>query len=145
MTGIAFHFGAPNKLEYACRLLRKAVASGAKVLVVAGEDMLQTLDSDLWALSATDFVAHCTAAADDFVQRKSPIVLVTGMHQMFDHLDVLVNLSNTVPQGFDRFARVVEVVSTDEADRNFARLRWRQYTEQGYAIQRHDLNLKGAI
>ena len=31
MTEIAFHFNAPDKLAYACRLLRKAVASGARV------------------------------------------------------------------------------------------------------------------
>ena len=30
MTEVAFHFNAPDKLGYACRLLRKAVATGAR-------------------------------------------------------------------------------------------------------------------
>ena len=32
MTEVAFHFNAPDKLGYACRLLRKAVGTGARVL-----------------------------------------------------------------------------------------------------------------
>ena len=35
MTEVAFHFNAPDKWAYACRLLRKAVAAGAKVVVLA--------------------------------------------------------------------------------------------------------------
>ena len=49
-----------------------------------------------------------------------------------------------MPEGFDRFKRLIEVVSTDEADRNRARKRWKLYTAQGYAITRHDLALKRA-
>jgi DNA polymerase-3 subunit chi len=49
-----------------------------------------------------------------------------------------------MPEGFDVFDRVIEVVSVDEEDRATARLRWKQYVQQGYAIQRHDLKLKGA-
>ena len=55
---------------------------------------------------------------------------------------MLVNLTDTVPVGFERFERLIEVVSTDPADRDLARQRWRQYTELGYSIARHDLNLK---
>ena len=32
MTDVAFHFNAPDKLAYACRLLRKAVGSGSRVV-----------------------------------------------------------------------------------------------------------------
>ena len=34
MTGVEFHFNAPDKLAYACRLLRKAAAKGAKESLV---------------------------------------------------------------------------------------------------------------
>ena len=36
MTEVAFHFNVPQKSGYACRLLRKATAGGARV-VVTGE------------------------------------------------------------------------------------------------------------
>ena len=58
MTELAFHFGAPDKLAYSCRLLRKAVGSGANVVVVAEAETLAQLDTDLWALSPTEFVPH---------------------------------------------------------------------------------------
>jgi DNA polymerase-3 subunit chi len=56
----------------------------------------------------------------------------------------LVNLGEQVPAGFERFERVIEVVSLDEQDRQMARSRWKHYAEHGYAITRHDLNLKEA-
>ena len=34
---VAFHFNAPDRLVYACRLLRKAYLKGARLLVLADE------------------------------------------------------------------------------------------------------------
>lgn len=144
MTELAFHFGAPDKRAYTCRLLRKAVGSGAKVVVLATADTAAQLDADLWALSPTEFVPHCLPSADQTVRERSPVMMVTDVQQAPAMADVLVNLTDTIAPGFERFARVIEVVSTDLADRDLARQRWRQYTERGYTIARHDLNLKRA-
>lgn len=145
MSAIEFHFGAPNKLDYACRLLRKAVGSGATVLVVVDDDTLQSLDVGLWATSPTDFVPHCVATADAFVQQQCPVVLTNQIGPVASASDVLLNLSSEVPQGFAQFGRVIEVVSTDDADRALARMRWRSYAQQGYPISRRDLALKGGL
>lgn len=144
MTDLAFHFGAPDKLAYACRLARKAVGSGAKVVLVASTDAVAQLDANLWALSATDFVPHCVVveAPAGSVQRRSAVLLVTNANQVPHQIGVVVNLTDTVPLGFERFDRLIEVVSTDADDRDFARARWRHYSEHGYAITRHDLALK---
>lgn len=142
MTEIAFHFGAPDKLAYACRLLRKAAGSGAKVMVVGDAATVAQLDADLWALSPIDFVPHCPDTADAYVQQRSTVVLTAGAVRRSAVRDVLVNLGNAVPDGFEVFNRLIEVVSTDEADRDLARLRWKFYTENGYSITRHDLALK---
>ncbi|MBP7958348.1 MAG: DNA polymerase III subunit chi, partial [Ottowia sp.] len=56
MTDVAFHFNVPDKLGYACRLLRKAHAAGGSVGVVAAPVVLQELDARLWSFSALDFV-----------------------------------------------------------------------------------------
>ncbi len=142
MTELAFHFGAPDKLAYTCRLLRKAASSGAKVVVVADADSIAKLDADLWAVSPTDFVAHCTNEATTAMRNRSPVLLASHTDQASAPFGVLVNLGDTVPQGFEKFERLIEVVSTDATDRERARGRWRTYTQQGYAITRHDLNLK---
>ena len=143
MTQVAFHFGAPDKLAYTLRLLRKAVASGARVLVVADAALLQQLDVALWASAATDFRPHCVARVAPEVLSRSPIVLAEpGLELVVPTFSVLVNLSATMPRAIECYQRVIEVVSNDEDDRVQARQRWKWYTEHGYAIERHDLQLR---
>lgn len=144
MTELAFHFGAPDKLAYTCRLLRKAVGSGAQVVLLADAETLSQIDADLWALSPTEFVPHVVGSAEGSVHKRSPLLLVTDPAQVPQQTGVLVNLTDAVPEGFERFARVIEVVSTDAGDREAARQRWRHYTERGYTITRHDLTVKPA-
>lgn len=142
MTEVAFHFNAPDKVAYACRFARKALRQGARVTVLAGARDLDVLDKSLWHFSATDFVAHCKADADEELSAVSPVLLALSTEGL-PHYDVLLNLGLEVPLGYERFARVVEVVSaSDEADRAAARQRWKHYAGQGHAIVRHDLVLR---
>lgn len=144
MTQVAFHFGAPDKTAYACRLLRKAVASGVRVLVVADASQCRRIDEQLWAVSPTDFVSHCPVTAPGAVVKRSSVLLAPEPAAASSDFSVLVNLRTEVPAGFDTFKRVIEVVSVDDEDRQQARTRWKHYTALGYDIQRHDLQLKGA-
>ncbi|MEJ7932036.1 DNA polymerase III subunit chi [Ramlibacter sp. AN1015] len=141
-TQVAFHFNASAKVGYSCRLLRKAVASGARVVVCGDVDLLRELDLQLWTFSALDFVAHCRADdAPPHVLARSPVVLTEPAHAATaaPHREVLVNIAERVPTGFEQFARVIEVVTDDADDRQRARARWKQYAGQGFAIERHDL------
>lgn len=139
MTGIDFHFNTPDKLGYACRLLRKAVsARGARVVVVADAALLDAIDLALWQLSPVDFIAHCRADAEPAVVVRSPVLLTTGCAAPTPHQQVLLNLGTGVPEGFERFERLIDIVSNDDADRQIARTRWRHYADRGYAITRHD-------
>lgn len=143
MTAIAFHFNAPDRLDYVCRLLRKAVSGGAKVVVLGLTETLEQLDTMLWSFSAIDFVPHCHMASDARLVAASPVILAASTESV-PHQDVLVNLGNLVPAGFERFERVIEIVTLDREDRQLARARWQQYVELGHVITRHDLNLKTA-
>lgn len=144
MTEIAFHFNAPDKLAYACRLLRKAVASGAKVVVTGDEASLQTLDTLLWTFSALEFLPHCRADSPLEQRMASPIVLAAQLDDghALPHHEVLLNLGDGVMTGYERFERTIEVVTLDEQDRQNARQRWKHYADRGYAITRHDLKLR---
>lgn len=144
MTEVAFHFNAPDKLAYACRLLRKAVAAGSRVVVTAPADALARLDTLLWTFSQTDFVAHVRQPAEPGLLAASPVVLTETPAQALPHRQVLLNLGTQLPAGFEQYQRVIEVVSLDDEDRQQARDRWKHYTELGYTIVRHDLNLKGS-
>ena len=50
MTEVAFHFNVPDKMNYVCRLLRKATLAKARVVVAGPQQALQTLDEALWTL-----------------------------------------------------------------------------------------------
>lgn len=139
MTEIAFHFNVPDKLAYACRLLRKATGTGSRLVVTGPGDALRALDTQLWTFSALDFIPHCQAAsADAQVLAASPVVLADTPRGT-PHQQVLVNLGGGVPEGFERFERLIELVGREPDDRQQARVRWKHYADRGYAIGQHDL------
>ncbi len=144
MTEIAFQFNAPDKLAYACRLLRKAVSSGARVVVTGEPASLQALDTLLWTFSPLEFVAHCRAGSPAEQLLASPVVLAAQIDggPELPHHQVLLNLGQHVVPGYERFERTIEVVTLDEEDRQLARQRWKHYADRGYSIIRHDLKLK---
>lgn len=143
VTRVAFHFGAPDKVAYAVRLLRKAVGTGARVLVVADAEQLARLDAALWGSAATDFAVHCYASASPQSVALSPVVMSDYEGEAAcPALDVLVNLGDSMPSAFERHARVIEVVSTQEEDRLLARQRWKHYVAKGYAPDHQNLNLR---
>jgi DNA polymerase-3 subunit chi len=143
MTRIEFHFNTPERLPYACRLLRKVRARGLTVGVVGSAASLRQLDQALWSFAETEFLPHSTASDPAALQADSPIRLDTDPLRLAG-LDVLVNLGDEVPQGFESFARLIEIVATDEHGRMTARQRWRHYTAQSYTLVQHDLSKLGA-
>ncbi|MBE7368318.1 DNA polymerase III subunit chi [Ramlibacter pallidus] len=139
MTEVAFHFNVPDKLAYACRLLRKAHGTGSRVVVTGEPEALRSLDTQLWTFSPLEFIPHCSVAeADPSVVAASPVLLAASPRGT-PHQQVLVNLGGPVPEGFERFERLIELVATDDGDRQQARGRWKHYADRGYAITRHDL------
>ncbi|MDB5956347.1 DNA polymerase III subunit chi [Ramlibacter sp.] len=139
MTEVAFHFNMPDKVAYACRLVRKASRAGTRVVVTGEPTLLRSLDTELWTFSPLEFIPHChTAQADVQVLAASPVVLAEAPRGV-PHHEVLVNLGGTVPEGFERFERLIELVSLEQDDRIEARARWKHYKDRGYAIVRHDI------
>lgn len=144
MTAIEFHVNAPDKVGFACRLLRKAVGRGARLLVTGEPELLRELDVALWTFSAVDFVPHCYgAAAGPAVLAASPVILADTAREA-PNPQVLVNLGSRVPDGFERYERLIEVVTTAEADLQHGRRRWKHYADRGYALVKHDLAARAA-
>lgn len=144
MTEVDFHFNAADKVHHTCRLVRKAVGSGAKVVVLAGEELLSRLDAALWHFSAVEFIAHCRDTAAPEVLARSPVILASDGRATLPHQHVLINLGAEVPQGFERFERLIEIVTEGDEDRQAGRTRWRHYADRGYTLKRHDLRADGS-
>jgi len=141
MTQIEFHFNATDKLAYACRLLRKGVSHGHRLFVVAEPDLLKRLDTALWAVSPHDFVSHCLGTQDPVELAHSAVILAPELASVLG-VNTAVNLGPELPAHFEKFERLIEVVSDDPSDKAEARVRWKQYTAMGYELIRRDLNLK---
>ena len=142
MTDIEFHVNQPDKLHYSCRLLRKAYRSGTPVVVSGDAALLQQLDNMLWQFSELEFLPHCRDNAPAATVSASPILLVEQAHTC-PASGVLVNIGQALPNGFERFARLIEVASSDEDDRLAARARWKHYQTRGYPLKRHELPGQG--
>jgi DNA polymerase-3 subunit chi len=143
VTDIAFHFNVPDKLQYACRLLRKGVNSGARLTVTGPQSVLQELDTRLWTFSALDFVPHVFNDGTDQQVRRSPVLLAEQPVPGQSH-PWLVNLGDAVPDGFDQFERLIELVAQSDDDRQSARMRWKHYSDSGYKLARFDVASAGA-
>jgi DNA polymerase-3 subunit chi len=141
MTQIEFHFNATDKLPYVCRLLRKGVSQGQRLFVVAEPDFLKRLDSALWAVSPHDFVSHCLGTENAMSVSQSGVIMATELISVAG-VNTAINLGPDLPLYFERFERLIEVVSDDPSDKAEARARWKQYTALGYTLIRRDLNLK---
>lgn len=143
MRSVDFHFHVPDKLAYLCRLSRKVVRSGALLTIAGPQSLLESVSERLWSLSATDFLAHCTASDTNPMQAYSPIFLTHSALEHAPHREVILNLHDTVLPGVELFERVIEVVSEhDGVDRHAARAKWRHYTHLNVPIVRHDLSAK---
>lgn len=140
MPQVDFHFNVPSRTAYVCRLLRKVVYSGHRVLVLLPADELDALDTALWAFSQEDFIAHARHDAEPLA-RHAAVLLGTAMPESHPGglPPVLLNLLAQVPDAFHHFDRVLEIVTTDDDDRAQARQRWRTYVQHQIQPNRFDL------
>ncbi len=142
MTEVQFHFNVPDRLLYACRLLRKALRSGASgVAVSAPAATLTRLDRTLWTFDPQEFIPHVVLREGQAVPsrlERTPIWLVERAQQAAHH-PVLVHLGEEPAAGFESFSRLIEIVSTDAEERETARARWKHYAGRGYDLQRFDV------
>ena len=138
MTQVDFYTQVENKLLFACQITTKAMSRKLPVLLYAADaGQAAMLDSLLWTAPALSFIPHCSAGHR--LAAATPVIIAHEPHE-FHHHEVLVNLQPEWPPFFSRFERLVEIVSTDEADKAAARQRWKFYKDRGYQLQSHDMS-----
>ena len=138
MTDVVFHYGVADKSDYAIRLLRKAVRSGARVRVALAPTELATFSARLWAMAPTGFVAHCDDQAPVSMKRRSPVILGTLGVSDEPEVAVLLNLTDDMPEDPQRYEKILEVITTDPQDRQQGRIRKRAYDSARYPVAMHD-------
>ncbi|MFM8901134.1 MAG: DNA polymerase III subunit chi [Burkholderiales bacterium] len=143
MTEIQFHFNVPDRLAYACRLLRKAMRTVRGISVLGEASEMEHLNRQLWSFEPSEFLPHLLLRASEKptpALTTTPIWLLTDLAQAPCDHKVLVNLGVEPVTEPDRYQRLVEIVSRDQGDRDAARLRWRHYAGLGLPIEKFEVS-----
>ncbi|AGX88097.1 DNA polymerase III subunit chi [Candidatus Symbiobacter mobilis] len=138
MAEVSFHLHVGDRLDYARRLLHKAVRQEKTVWVRGDAQTLDELDASLWSQGA--FLPHCRGGAPYGVLARTPIVLDPAAPPWSEDVAAqafLLNLGADVAQEFPRYARVIEIVGQDEEDKRQARRRWKHYAAAGVVPTTH--------
>jgi DNA polymerase-3 subunit chi len=138
VTEVRFYHNAQDRLEAACAITTKAVSAGHKVVVFAPDaSTAQRYDNLLWTRQPLSFVPHVAASSP--LAARTPVLIARRAEELV-HDDLLLNLADNLPEGYTRYAQLVEIVGTDEASRVTARERWRFYKQQSHPVQAFDLS-----
>lgn len=117
-----------------CRLCEKAYDHQKTVCIkTKNKQEAETLDTLLWTYRDISFLPHSLEPA------KSPIIITYSDSLPTESYDILLNLTSTAPQGFDRFNRIIEVISGEATERLSARERYRFYRDHQCELQSHQL------
>lgn len=140
MTQIFFYHSAADRLGATAALIGKAAANNKPLMVYAPDaDLANALDRLLWQQPATGFIPHVDAHSP--LAAETPIIIAKELATLVQD-ERLLNLSDDVPPGFARFAKLIEVVGQASEDRHAARQRVKFYKDRGYEIQYFDLRGK---
>lgn len=125
--------------QLGCRLAEKACKMGHQVYLHAdSEAHARRLDELLWTFRAGSFLPH--ALLGDDPQPPPQVLIGNAGGAAPPARDVLINLAADMPDFFDRFGRVAEIVDQSEDVKRAGRERFRRYREHGCQPETHKLD-----
>jgi DNA polymerase-3 subunit chi len=134
---------AKQRWTFACRLTEKAYLRDLRVLVLNDSAAdAEAMDEMLWTFNDRSFIPHAISS-DGAVDAATPVQLlaVGGMAAWGDsRADLLVNLSDSLPDGLERFSRIAEVIDADDDRRRLGRERFKVYRELKLPLETHQLD-----
>lgn len=144
-TRAQFYHNAEDPLALACELATRAYETGrTAALRVPDAAAARRLDQMLWSAEPRTFVPH--VMSDSPLAAETPLVIGRADAEVeWPHGDVLFNLADDIPPGFERFRLLVEIVGQSEAAKQPARVRWKHYRDHGLALQAFDAIRREAL
>lgn len=126
---VSFYSDAADPLHYACRLIRRALASGKPVGVCVASAQAAQLDELLWSFDAAEFIPH--RRWDGTAPPAPGEVLLVDDAARLPHRGLLLNLCDAMPADALDFERVLEVIGTEPERVQAGRARYRVYQQSG--------------
>ncbi len=123
-----------DPLRLACELAHELFAGGETAVILARSlEQAEQLDEKLWEFDDDAFVPHQIAGDED--DAITPVLIVPP-DATAPARNVAINLRDTA--ALDGFARVLEIVPADPAQREDSRRRWKAYQQAGFALKKCD-------
>ena len=118
------------RLRLTCRLIEKAYKNRHRIYVHADNaEQAHQLDELLWTYREDSFLPHNLYG--DGPEPAPPIQI--GFDAIPDkHRDILINLSQTIPDFYPQFSRLLEIITTEPDIQTAGREHYRQYRLQGH-------------
>jgi DNA polymerase III subunit chi len=101
------------------------------------KEIAEQFDNDLWTFRDIRFIPHGLITDPQLQQIALPFCTIgfPSAGSIPYAGDVLFNLTDTVPEFFTQYQKIIELVSTDEAARVSSRQRYKQYQKAGYQMK----------
>ena len=137
MTRIDFYQLDPQRhraVRVVCQLCQKAYENKQNTLLLTqSPEQSAHLDKQLWIFADDSFVPHDTESSDTF---ETPI-LIHNTPQGDCRRQLLINLTDAIPDNFAQYERIIELVTEDNKQQ--ARNHYSFYKERGYPLNHHTL------
>lgn len=128
-----------NPNRFACSITSKALQNGNQVYIhTRDREDAVLLDNLLWTFNDISFIPHHLAGQPQ--QYEAPVYIGWNGNLM-DNCQVLINLSDTIPEFAGKFERIIEIVAGNDQQRSLARGRYRDYRDRNYEL--HDHKIEG--
>jgi DNA polymerase III subunit chi len=124
---------------FACRLAEKAYLSDLKVVILQNDPGdARAMDDLLWTFNERSFVPH-DLCLDEKFDAATPVHIGLDGSRL-PAVDLLVNLTDRLPTGLERYARVAEIIDADLERRRLGRERFKSYRDLKLALDTHQLD-----
>ncbi len=125
----------PNR--FICQLADKVRNEGYNIYIhAASREQAATIDDLLWTFRDISFVPH--ASIDSAERTNCPVVIGWEGEDPLQR-QVFINLSGNLPEHPETYERIIEVVPSDQAERQQARLRYKDYRARGLEMHSHNI------
>lgn len=130
-----------DQLQFACRLLEKAIANNNSVLLhTDNEQQAKDLDALIWSFRPDAFIPHTILGAAD-APADCPIS-ISWQDDPGHHHDIMINLSQEIPPFYSRFQRYIGIVVQHDQVLQHTRKHFRFLSDRGYNIKTHDMRVR---
>jgi len=128
------------RLEFLCRLIEKATGLGHSIYIHTNDLQQATeIDDYLWSYKIESFLPHDINSNDqDSIEKPSaPITIGFALH-CEHHNDLLINFASNLPDFYNSFKRIAEIVIQNDVILKELRTHYREIKNKGIEAIIHD-------